>query len=784
MLLNYLKTAFRNLVRYKGYSFINILGLTVGLATAIFIFLWVADEVSYDKFHKNADRAFRVMRHATFNDGRIVTRSSAPEPLAEAMQHEVPEIEYMLRLTWNMKLLVRSGDEAFYENGFYADSTIFNMFTFPVIQGNAADPLPDISSIAISEKLAEKYFKGESPLGKTLQVDQRSDFKVSAVFANVPENSELRFDYIIPFEVWRKENNWTEGWGNTGMQMLASLRPGADLQAVNKKISGIIRKNCDDCTSTPFLFPYTKLRLYGEFENGQNTGGRIDYVLSLSLVAVIVLVIACINFMNLATARAATRSREVGVRKAIGAKRSGLIIQFVSESFLLTFIALMLSLVLVQLFLPFFNSLADKSIRLDFTDPLFLSGLLIVSAFSGLLSGIYPAFFLSSFKPASVLKGTTPLSGGRFRKMLVVVQFVASVILIIVSVIVYNQIAFIQNTHLGFDKENILMIDQVQGVFKNQQAFKNDLLQNPQIRKVSFGGHHPFNVQHRTDDPSWPGKPEGGDISFNVIQCDHDFIPVMDMTVLEGKNFTGIATQDSSNFIVNEQAMEAMGFTRDNIIGTPFTLWGVSGRITGLVKDFNNTNLHEAIAPQIFVCNLKKTWRVYVKADNDNWTKTIAYIKQTQLKYDPDFPFQYSFLDQEFAREYRSEEVIGKLSRSFTVVALLISCLGLFGLASFTAERRMKELGIRKVLGASAARLIIMLCSDFARLVFISLVIGIPVAWFLGVEYLAGYTFHYVLSPWIFVGISILIMSIALLTVVYQAARAALANPVDSLRNE
>lgn len=784
MFPNYLKTALRNLLRYKGYSFINIFGLTVGLATAIFIFLWVADEVSYDRFHKNGDRAFRLMRTATSNDGRIVTRSSMPEPLAEAMQNGVPEIESTLRLTWNMQLLVRSGEKAFYENGFYADSTLFSIFTFPLIQGNRENPLPDISSIAISEKLAEKYFNNEDPIGKILRIDQKSDFKVTAVFADVPKNSELRFDYVLPFEVWRKENKWSEGWGNTGMQMMASLKPGADPDAANKKIGGLIRKNCEDCTSIPFLFPYTKLRLYGEFENGQNTGGRIDYVLSLSLVAVIILIIACINFMNLATARAATRSKEVGVRKAIGAKRSGLITQFLSESFLLTAVALLFALMLVQLFLPFFNSLADKSIRLDFTDPLFLSGLLIVSLFATLLAGIYPAFFLSSFQPVSVLKGTTPLSGGRFRKALVVVQFVASVVLILVSIIVYNQITFIRNTHLGFDKENILMLDQFQGVFKNQEAFKRDLLQNTRIRKVSFAGHHPFNVGHRTDDPSWPGKPEDGDISFKVIQCDYDFISLMNIPVLEGRNFTGLVKEDSSNFIINEQAMKVMGFTPENIIGTPFTLWETTGRIVGVVKDFNNANLHEAIDPQIFVYNPKSTWRVYVKAESTDWAETIAYIKRTQLKYDPDFPFQYSFLDQEFNKLYSSEEVIGKLSLSFTVVAVLISCLGLFGLASFTAERRMKELGIRKVLGASAVKLIVMLCSDFTRLVFLSLIIGIPIAWYLGIKYLSGYTFHYELSVWIFAGISILVICIALLTVVYQAARAALANPVDSLRNE
>lgn len=784
MLKNYLKTSLRNIIRYKGYSFINIFGLTVGLTSCIFIFLWVADELSYDRFHKNSDRAFRVLRNITFSDGKIFTRLSQPEPLAGVLREEVPEIEHTLRLSLNQRLLVRSGEKAFYENGFYGDSTIFKIFTFPIVQGDALNPLPDIKSVAISQRLAKKFFGNEDPVGQTLRVDQQYDFKISSVFADVPRNSELQFDYILPFEVWRKANSWSEKWANTGMQMMVSLKPGADQTVVNKKIEGIIKAHCDNCPSTAFLFPHTKVRLYSKFEDGKSVGGKIDYVVSFGMVAIVILLIACINFMNLATARAATRSREVGVRKVIGAQRTGLIIQFMGESLLLSFMALVLALGLVQLLLPYFNEMTDKSTGLHLTDPKLLIGFSVITLVTGLIAGSYPAFFLSSFKPASILKRDSSMfHGGNLRKTLVVIQFVAAVVLIVGSMVVYNQVTFIKNTRLGFDKENIIMLDRFEGVAKNQETFKNELLQHPSIKKIGVAGHSPFNVQHNTNGFSWPGKPDGADISFKLLTCDQDFIPTLNINILEGRNFTNLNSQDTANFIINEQAMEVMGFTTQNVIGSNLEMDDKKGKIIGLVGDFNNVNLRESIAPLIFEYAPQNTWRIFVKVEGD-LQDAIAYIRKTQAKYDPEYPFEYSILNDEFNKEYRTEEIVGKLSLSFTIIAILISCLGLFGLASFTAARRTKELGIRKVMGASVVNLIIMLCSDFTRLVAIGLIIGCPVAWYLAAEYLSGYAFHAELNVWIFVVTMVSVMSIAIVTVVYQSIRAAMTNPVNSLRNE
>ncbi len=784
MLRNYLKTSLRSLLRYPSYSFINIFGLTIGLATSIFIFLWIADELSYDRFHKNPG-IYRVISNFTYTDGTIETGWSTPLKLAGVIQAEVPEIDQTLRMGWPTSLLFKAGDKSINESGFFADSTIFSIFSFPILKGDTRNPLPTLNAVAISEKLALKFFGEEDPIGKVFRVNQQYDLTVTAVFADIPKNSTLSFEFILPFGIWEKENTWAENWGNNGMQTYVSLKPGASLEAANEKVFGIIKKHCKDCISNPFLFPFKQVRLYSEFENGKNSGGRIDYVMTLSVVAFIIVIIACINFMNLATARSVTRSREIGVRKAIGAQRMGIVAQFIGESIFLSLIAMILALTTVQLILPNFNEVTDKSIAIDFSNPIFLSGIILITLFTGLIAGSYPAFFLSSFKPAVVLKGTSnsTFSGGGLRKTLVVIQFVISTILITGSLVVYNQITFIRNTHLGFDRENIIVVNQHEGFVKNKSAFKNEMLQFPSIKNIAVTGHNPFSVDNTTTDPAWPGKPKDAIISFKVISCDYDFIPTLGMEVLAGRNFSDDYKRDSSNYIINEKAMEVMGLTTDDVIGTELDMWNGKGQIIGVVGDFNNGSLKEPIMPLVFVNIPENTWRLYIKAEG-NMPAVLKHVESIQKKYDPDYPFEYSFLDEEFDRQYRSEETMGKLSLSFTVVAIIISCLGLFGLAAFTAERRVKELGVRKVLGATVLNLITLLCGDFTRLVVIALLAGTPLAWYMTNEYLSSYTFHTEMTIWIFALPAIGILLLTLLTVGYQSARAAMRNPATSLRNE
>ncbi len=788
MLKNYLKTSLRNLIRHKGYAFINIFGLTIGLATSIFIFLWVLDEISYDQFHVKSDRIFRVMINDVHPNGKIETYSATPMLLADVLKTELPEIDEVAQLSWGTDMLLKHGEKSFNESGFYSDPTLFSVFSFPITKGDASKPLPDVKSIAISERLAKKFFDKQDPIGKIFQVNHAYDLMVTSVFRDIPKNSTLQFDFIISFDLWKTENPWAaQNWGTGGMQTLVTLNSGAHLETANEKLKGVIKKNCEDCTKNPFLFQYSKSRLHNEFENGKSTGGQIDLVILFSLVAGIVLTMACINFMNLAAARSGTRSREVGVRKVIGAQRSGLIVQFISESLLLSFSALLFALVAVELLLPFFNAVSNKSVRLDFGDPLFVSGTLLITLVCGLLAGSYPAFFLSSFKPAAVLKGNAQsfLSGSGLRKTLVGIQFTTSMILIIGSIVIHNQIIFINNKNLGFDKENVIVIDQHEGILKNQSAFKNELLQFPSVKSIGFGGNNIFTIPITTTDPKWPGKSENSSISFKIMRCDQGLIPTMNIRLLAGRNFTDLNKQDASNYIINTKAMEVMGLGLDNVIGADLEMWNGKGKIIGVTNDFNNGNLREGIQPLIFLYSTDIGWHYFIKVDGKTKTsETLAHIKKTLKKYDPDYPFHYEFLDEVFDREYSAEATIGKLSLSFTTVAVLISCLGLFGLASFTAERRIKELGIRKVMGASAINLIIMLCSDFSKLVTIGIIIGCPVAWYLATDYLSSYAFHYELNKWIFVITGATVLFIALMTVVYQAARAAMANPVNSLRND
>ncbi|MEO8474025.1 MAG: ABC transporter permease [Chryseolinea sp.] len=784
MLRNYLKTTIRNLFRYKSYTFINVFGLTIGLAASILILLWVMDEMSYDQFHKNP-RLYRVVSNAEYSDGKIETGWSTPMKLADGMQREIPEVDQTMRISWNATMLVKLGGKSTIEDGFYADSSMFSMFSFPIIAGDKKNPLPSIKSIAVSKKLADKFFKGEDAIGKEINVDKRYDFTITSVFADVPTHSSLKFDFVIPFTIWEQENKWAGNWGNSSMQTFVTLKPGSDDVLVNEKISGMIKKNCTECISNPMLFPYKKMRLHSEFLNGKSVGGRISYVMSLSVVALIILLIACINFMNLSTARSATRSLEVGIRKSIGAQRSGIIAQFIGESMLLTVIAMIFALTIVELILPLFNAITDKSISPDYGDGQFLMIIVSVTLLTGVVAGSYPAFFLSSFKPAVVLKGNmgTSLSGGGLRKALVIMQFVASTVLIVGSIVVYNQITFIRNINIGFDRTNVVALSQYEGFVKNSAAFKNELLQFPNIKAVAVAGHNPFDVSNTTTDPVWPGKAKETNISFKAISCDQDFIPALGMQILAGRNFNESNKADTSNYIINEQAMRVMGLTIADVIGTDLNMWQGKGKIIGVVRDFNNGSLKEPIMPLIFVYIPRNTWRIYVKIEGDP-LKALAQIEAVQHKYDPDYPFNYTFLNDEFDNQYKSEATIGKLSLSFTVVAIIISCLGLFGLASFTAQRRVKELGVRKVLGASMLSLVTLLCKDFTRLVIISLVVGFPIAWYLATQYLNGYTFHAALSWWLFIGCALGILLLTLVTVGYQSVKAANNNPAESLRSE
>jgi len=785
MLKNYLKTSIRNLLRYKTYAFINILGLTVGLVTSIFILLWIIDELSFDRFHANGDRIFNVLINHTYPDGKIETFPATPAKLKDAILQEIPEVEVAAQYSMETEMLVKHETDAYTEIGIYADPSLFKILSFPIIKGSETKPLTDIKSIAISERLAKKLFKHDDPIGKSLDFGQSHALTVTSVFANIPHHSTLQFDFVASFELFTKENPWTQHWKSGGTRTTVLLRSSSAIDLTNVKFADLIKKNCADCATTSFLFPYAKTRLYNEFKNGKNTGGSIQQLYLLGAVAVLILLMACINFTNLSTARATSRSREVGIRKSIGAQKNSLVVQFIAESMLLSFMALLFTIVIVQLLLPFFNEVTTKAIELDMSNPALIAGALGITAVCGLLAGSYPSFILSRFNPVKVLKGDTQLglTGTTLRRSLVIVQFTTSIILVVGSIALYKQIVFISEKNLGFDKANIIVVDQNEGIVKSYQAIKNDLHQFASVEGVAFGGNNIFTIPITTTDPVWANKPDNASILFKIYRCDAGFIPTLNINIQKGRNF--IDGQDASNYIINRKAAEVMGLPLENAIGSELEMWNGKGKIIGITDDFHNDNLKFGIEPMIFMYSENVGSHYFIKLSRAvSITENITRIERVFKKHNPDYPFEFVFLDEVFNKEYHAEAVVGKLALSFTVIAVLISCLGLFGLASLNAERRTKELGIRKVMGASVGNLIMMLCGDFTNLVCVSLLIGFPVSWYLIREYLSGYAFHAEVSWGIYILTSLAMLCIVLLSVGYQSARAALSNPVDSLRNE
>jgi putative ABC transport system permease protein len=784
MIKHYFKITIRTLFKQKTYSITNILGLTVGLTASILIFLWMLDELSVDRFHAKTDRIYKVMINDIYADGRMETYQAPTVMLGKALRKDIPEIDEVVQTSWNEDMLVTSGDKKFMETGLYADPGLFSLFSFPISMGSKLRPLSDIKSISISEKLAKKLFNGD-PIGKTLTVNQLGDFMISSVFKNVPENSSLRFDFVLSFENWEKQNSWANHWRSGATQAFVTLKPKSEFGAADEKVRRIIKTNCSDCNREAFLYPFSKLYLHGNFENGKNSGGRISQVILFGCIALIILVMACFNFTNLATARASSRTKEIGVRKSVGAGRISIGIQFIGEALLISFLSLSFAIVLVTVFLPMLNEITGKSLRLDYSNPVLVIGVIGITLFCGLLAGIYPAFYLSALNTSAILKNSKViLKGGGFRKGLIVSQFAVSVILITGSIVIYRQLGYIFKMDLGFSKENVIVIPQKEGLSKNYSPFKEDLQQIPTVKNVAFVGSNVFQVPITTTDPVWPGKPANSSILFKVLRSDDGFVPAMNIKLIAGRNFYSNRA-DSSNYIINEKAMLAMGLTKQNVIGTKLEMWNGKGEIIGLTADFVNGNLHQGTEPLILMFTTTNGFNYYIKTiENANVNQTLARIEAITKKYSPEYPFEYSFLEGDYSKEYKNESALGKLSFGFTLVAVIICCLGLFGLATFAAEQRIKEIGVRKVLGASVPDIVVLLSKEFAGLVVIAIIIAIPTAYYFLNKWLQDFAYRIDISWWVFALAGMSALMIALLTVSFQAIKAAVANPVKSLRTE
>lgn len=784
MLRNYIKIAWRNIIKSKTFSFINVLGLALGMTSSLLILLWVQDERSIDQFHANGPRIYQVLENQQWTGNDISTTPATPGPLAAALTAEIPEVEKSVKMTWEEEHLLTVGDKAYKEKGRYSSPDLFQIFSFPLVQGNPKTAIAGPSSIVISEKVAMKLFGRADVVGRTIRVDNKDDHRVTGVVRDIPATSSLTFDFVLPEEPYEKQNEWLTKWENNGIRTFALLHANANVEVVNKKILNFVKKHDKNVTTiTTFLFPYEAAYLQSKFTNGKPDGGRIEYVRLFTIVAVFLLIIACINFMNLATARSAKRAKEVGIRKVVGAERSYLIGQFVGEAVLMALMSLLIAIMLTQLLLPAFNTLTEKQITIQYGSPFYWLMLLGLALITGIVAGSYPALFLSSLQPVKVLKGALRFKAGAvfLRQGLVVFQFALSLLLIIGTLIAGRQVEYIRTKNLGLDRENVIYMSLEGDLSKRFDSFREELLRAPGIQNVSSAGNDPMAIGSSTIGVEWKGKPEGDKTLFTNMGVSYDFVKTMKIKLLGGREFSKSFVTDSTNYLVNEEAARRMGMKEP--VGQDLKFWGRSGKIIGLMKDFHVNSLRVAIEPLILRLD-STNYTLLVRTYPGQTEQALKSMERLAKQFNPAYPFAYRFADESFREQYKSETLVGKLANYFAIIAIFIACLGLFGLAMFTAEQRTKEIGVRKVLGASVPNIVMLLSRDFLKLVLIAILIASPVAWYVMNQWLDNYAYKIGVEWWVFLLAGVVAIAIAQLTVSYQSIRAALMNPVKSLRSE
>ncbi len=788
MLKNYFKTAWRNLIKNKAHSFINIAGLSVGIACSLLIFLWAQNELSVDAFHTNDARLYKLYERAFYKD-HVEGDYDMPGLIAQELKRNVPEVEDAIMMQdENHAAVLQAGEKIIKAEGTAAGAGLFTMFSYPLVQGTAADALKAPANITLSENTAEALFgNAQNVIGKTVRFDNKHDYIVSAVFKNLPKNVSRRFDYAISWDAWLLDNSWAKDWGNSGPIAFVLLRSHANLELTDKKLTHFedaYNKPNDAYHVEVGLQKFDEVYLNNHFTNGKVDGGRIEYVRLFSLIAVFILLIACINFMNLATARSVKRAKEVGVRKAVGAVRSSLIKQFISEALLLTVFAVFIALLLTVLLLPVFKQVTQKPLQFPFTDASFWLYICIITITTGLVAGSYPALYLSSFNPVKVLKSATKLSTGAvwFRKGLVVLQFVLSLILIVGTIVVSRQVNFIQNRNIGYDKENLVYIPMQGDLREKYNLFKSEALKLTGVQSISAMSDNPSNSDQQTNGIDWDGRNPNTLISVEHPNVDYDFVRTMKLQLKEGRDFSKDFSAEENGFLLNETAVKDIGYK--NPIGKFITVNGRKAKITGVLKDFNFRSLHESIQPMIIELNADGGYYMLLRIEARKTKAALAGIDILCKELNPAFPFTYSFSDEEYQKLYENEQVVGKLSNAFAGLAIFISCLGLLGLIMFTTEQRTKEIGIRKVLGASAQNILQLLSADLLLLVFIAMLIATPIAWWAMHNWLNDYAYKVDISWWTFAVAAGIIVLITLITISFQSIKAAISNPVKSLRTE
>lgn len=789
LIWNYMKIALRKIKRQKGFSFINISGLAIGMAACILILIWVHDELSYDRFHKNANQIFRINTEDT-SGGKTFLLAGSPAPLGQTMLDEVPEVMSFTRVqsgwsNWDLHL----GDKHFLEEYLAAvDPTFFEIFQFPFIQGDPSTALADRYSIVLTEGLAQKIFGEQDSMGKIVQLND-ADMTVTGIIQNIPRNSHLHFAYAFPainMTKWRESK--LDEWTYDQFATYVVLRKDAKIADAEKKMMGIVKQHLPKIKGRVYFQPLKEIHLRSTDINtwmlAYPNKGNIAYVYIFSLTAFCILILACINFMNLSTARYATRAKEVGMRKVIGAARPDLIRQFMGEASLLTFLGLFIAVVLVELMLPTFSNLAGKDLNLiQAGNWQILMGLFTIALITSLISGSYPAVFLSAFQPVKVIKSIGELGsrhGGTMRKVLVVLQFTFTIGLIICTVVIYLQLHFMQNRDLGYDTENIVSFAAYNEYEENYEAAKSELLQSPHVEAVSRG-FPPPSGEWGTTEVDWEGKDPSVEVKIASGACSDDYLTVFNLKIADGRFFSSEFANDNQNWVLNETAVKAMEL--EDPIGKWFSFRGRKGTIIGILKDFHGSSLHNPIAP--VAMQPGQGFYMFVKYRSRNLGELLTFLKTKWEKFvGTHIPFRYEFVDENIKNWYMTEQRIEKIFRYFTLLTVFIACLGLFGLASFMAERRTKEIGIRKVLGAGISGIVMLLTKEFARWVLVANVFAWPVAYFISKRWLQGFAYRIDLGWEIFVFSAVIALIIAVATVSYQAMKAATANPVKALRYE
>ena len=792
MIKNYFKIAWRSLFKNKTFSAINIFGLALGLASSLLIFLWVKDEYSVDAFHANKNQLYRVYERQFFDNkkqGVIWTQG----PLAAELKKSIPEIEMATAFSWTSPQAFTVGDKTVKQDANAAGPDFFNMFSFKLLQGTATAALKDINSLAISRKTAEIFFGSpEAAIGKAMRYNNKKELMVTAVFENIPANSTLKFDCLRNWDAYLEDEQWAKGWDSNDPLTFFKVRSDANIASLQTKLlhftDNYLKPPPDKTKSTELAMqPFHEYYLNSNFKDAQVAGGRIQYVRLFSMVAVFLLLIACINFMNLATARSAKRAKEVGVRKVVGAKRSSLVGQFISEALLLTILAILFAILLVALLLPLFNHLTAKQMVLPVNEFSFWAVLIALTLITGLMAGSYPAFFLSSLKPILVLKGVLKFDPASvwLRKGLVVFQFSLSIILIVGMIVIYRQVQYAQNINLGYQPNNLVYFPVEGKLVKDYNVLKEKIAQIPGVTAVSHMTDNPVNISSGSEGMKWFGPGGDGHTRFTPLGVGYDFVKTIDLKLASGHDFSKDFLSDTASILINETAQKVIGCK--DAIGQTVSFGDSPNKIKiiGVVKDFHYQSLHTAIRPMfIYLINKRAEGNILVRIESAKTTSVLSQLQQVTKDINPDFPFSYNFASDEYAKLYKSEQVISKLSSYFACIAIFISCLGLLGLAIFTAEQRRKEIGVRKVLGATVAGITTLLSKDFVKLVLVAVVIASPVAWYVMHMWLQDFAYRVDISWWIFLLAGVVAMCIALLTVSYQAIKAALMNPVKSLQTE